>query len=832
MSNKKGEVALTLLILGVLAVSLVSAFSNLGSYTGGVVEDTGSINVNSNPELKNIIFMIETNNNKLELREPFGEVIPSVEGFMWDPLNGGTIRTVFGDTLYHQYLRFNSPTLNIDNPPYVNFTENDEAIEKVGDFLVVTVGGTDATDAFFEYELQFEGGLKSSIFSAKLSDLDDKNLVILGQTYVFVDTKIDTTNNEVKLVLLGGAVYDVLEEGEKKSYTIKGKIYDVQVVLITDQDPETVVFRVNGEQTSELDDGEVEILSDGILLGVSEVVSNEAGEAGGGDIVEFYIGANKLELEDKEYTDSNFESGVKIDNEPIEDALVRIDAEKNLEDQLSIKSIRYRLIADSKPGLDNIYVPPGHSVREFLDEPQGMLGQNWDIVYSGLETVGQTTITFVPSGDGEAYNLEFFDSEGNRRIIEPFIINRDKKLFFGDEILNKDHISMLGGGMLYFNPSLNGNVSVLNISLVTKNDKFNENGPLNKGGDEVLIFSIMAVNSSYFSDGAGLSNIESFNYNISIDSRWVFLLNDGSIFDEQKFDKSSSTMPLEVTDDFEWNMNHLAMTDYGMMVNISESLQDTIGGEHLKISYPSKQVTATAYLNFNALSEISCKDTDPENDIYVKGYVYGRSVDNTFNVSDTCYGFKSKYVLENICNSNNKPKSLTKKLCANGCSNGACISAPPVVEPTCTMSVNPTTISRGKNTNLRWNTTNATQFSINRQGMLLNGSILKTGINQTTTYSGKVRGPGGSNTCQTKVTVTQPPIVEPTCTDTDPQNNVYIKGELKAKGIGYAYQLADVCSGSKNVKERYCGVDKKPRDLIKTCPNNKKCITTKGICQK
>ena len=57
------------LILGVLAVSLVSAFSNLGSYTGGVVEDTGSINVNSNPELKNIKVIIFSSYKDEELKE-------------------------------------------------------------------------------------------------------------------------------------------------------------------------------------------------------------------------------------------------------------------------------------------------------------------------------------------------------------------------------------------------------------------------------------------------------------------------------------------------------------------------------------------------------------------------------------------------------------------------------------------------------------------------------------------------------------------------------------------------------------------------------------------
>lgn len=406
---------------------------------------------------------ISTNSDLLELRESLGDVRETMSEFDLDGLRGGSVTTNEGRTEYNQYLRFNSSTLAIGNPPLVNFTENDEPVEKVGDFMVVQVGGTNATNAFFEYELQFEEGLESTIASAKLSDLDDESLVILGQTYVFIDTSVDTTNNEVKLELLGGAIYDVLEEGEKKSYTIKGKTYEVQVVVITDQNPETVVFRVNGEQTKELDDGEVEILSDGTLLGISEVISNEAGEAGGGDIVEFYIGANKLEIEDKEYTDSVFESRVKIDNEPLEDAWVEIDANELSSTELELTSIKYRLVADSLPGLTNIYVPPGHGIREYLDEPQGLLGQNWDLRYEGLDDTGVSVIKIDPQGDDE-YRLEFTNQLGQLYRI-PYLTNKGGVFKFGDD---DDDLVFSEG---FINTSSNVNASNLFFN-IDPNDYF------------------------------------------------------------------------------------------------------------------------------------------------------------------------------------------------------------------------------------------------------------------------------------------------------------------------------------------------------------------------
>jgi len=408
---------------------------------------------------------ISTNSDLLEIRERLGDVRETLSEFDLDGLRGGSVTTNEGRTEYNQYLRFNSSTLTIGNPPLVNFTENDEPVEKVGDFMVVQVGGTNATDAFFEYELQFEEGLESSIASAKLTDLDDESLVILGQTYVFIDTKVDTALDDITLELLGGAIYDVLEEAEKKSYTIKGKTYEVQVVVITDQNPETVVFRVNGEQTKELDDGEVEILSDGTLLGISEVISNEAGESGGGDIVEFYIGANKLEIEDRGYTDSVFESRVKIDNEPLEDAWVEINANENSAGtELEITSIKYRLVADSLPGLTNIYVPPGHGVREYLDEPQGLLGQNWDLRYEGLDATGVSVIKLDPQGDDE-YRLEFTNQLGQLYRV-PFITNKGGVFKYGDD----DDDLVFGEG--YVNLSANVANHSTNFYNIEPNDYF------------------------------------------------------------------------------------------------------------------------------------------------------------------------------------------------------------------------------------------------------------------------------------------------------------------------------------------------------------------------
>ncbi len=363
---------------------------------------------------------ISEGSDLLEIREDMGSVRETITELELDGLRGGVVTTDEGTTEYNQYLRF-AVSGNKITAPEVNFTANDATVEDVSDFLVVKEGSNIST-AFFEYELEFEEGLESDVVSNKLDDLEDEELVILGRVYNIVNTAIDTANDEITIEMLGGNIYDVLEEGEEKTYTIDGKDYKVEVLIIEDTSPETVTFRINGKLTDQLDEGETEVLDDGTLVGVSDLINNDAGESGSGDLVEFYLGANKLEIRDNEYDDDVFEQRVEIDNENIEDAWVQIKLNEVSSTEVEVTSIKYRLNADALPGTSDIFIPAGHGVREYLDEPQGMLG-DWDIRYEGLTDTGVTLVKLDPSGDdryrltlenrrGEVYNFPYLSREG------------------------------------------------------------------------------------------------------------------------------------------------------------------------------------------------------------------------------------------------------------------------------------------------------------------------------------------------------------------------------------------------------------------------------------
>jgi hypothetical protein len=113
---------------------------------------------------------------------------------------------------------------------------------------------------------------------------------------------------------------------------------------------------------------------------------------------------------------------------------------------VEISSIKYRLSAQSMDGVD-IWVEPGHGVREYLDEPQGLLGTEWDLRYEGLDDIQTSIIKLDPMGDDD-YNLIFENRQGLVYNV-PFITNEAGIFKYGND--NRDFVFIEG------NYSANGN---------------------------------------------------------------------------------------------------------------------------------------------------------------------------------------------------------------------------------------------------------------------------------------------------------------------------------------------------------------------------------------
>jgi len=147
----------------------------------------------------------------------------------------------------------------------------------------------------FNYSLSFTDNAESDMDATDgLPDLTDTELTILGNKYDIVEAD-NTTAGVITLELMGGAVKDVMEQGEVKTFTVSGKEYEVEVTYIGGTATSKVKFKVNGEVTDALEESETYKLKDGTQMGVREILEEEAGEVTA-DQVEFYIGAEKLSL--------------------------------------------------------------------------------------------------------------------------------------------------------------------------------------------------------------------------------------------------------------------------------------------------------------------------------------------------------------------------------------------------------------------------------------------------------------------------------------------------------------------------------------------------------
>lgn len=86
---------------------------------------------------------------------------------------------------------------------------------------------------------------------------------------------------------------------------------------------------------------------------------------------------------------------------------------------------------------------------------------------------------------------------------------------------------------------------------------------------------------------------------------------------------------------------------------------------------------------------------------------------------------------------------------------------PPPAAPTASLTANPATIEKGQSTTLTWQTSNATDVTIEGIGSVQPSGSQAVSPADSTTYRLTAKGPGGTQDATARVTVTQPPPPPP-----------------------------------------------------------------------
>ncbi len=410
-----GAAAATQDVLGAIDIGASLQADAVTQEAVDIPGEAGTVN------LEGDTYKIETSSDAFELRENVGSVIDTFDSSDLDALQGGTITTDEGSTDYNQYLRLEVLNSTSDNQLVdwgVNYRENED--DELADWMVIE---HDQSKGFFEWELEFEEGLESSIdANADLEDIENEVFNIFGTDYTFVDSTVGTTTaRSLTLEFMAGDVSSTLREGETKTFTIDGVEYSVTLIFVSDPSGGTAVaeakFMVNGEVTKSLEDGDTDTLSGGLQIGVRDILVNSRD-----GIVEFFLGADKIAFTDTitNSSDNGFTNEVEIGNVDINEGQVLIrtnmvsgDGDQIAEEDevLEITTIKYRLEADAVTKRD-LYVPKGAGIKDYLEEPEGLLSPTFDIRYEGL-TEPETYPVSLLSGQDNQYELTFTNIRGD-----------------------------------------------------------------------------------------------------------------------------------------------------------------------------------------------------------------------------------------------------------------------------------------------------------------------------------------------------------------------------------------------------------------------------------
>ena len=144
---------------------------------------------------------VKTSSDDLEMTESIKDVETYIDENDLSLLTDGTLSNEKGDAKYEQFLYFEDTVSSS-----VVYTEDDDG--NIGLFFKINDGATIA-----RYVMDFTTNLESDIEDDnELSDIEDKDITVLGKTYTITTANNGTSG--VELVLMSGAEKATLANGE------------------------------------------------------------------------------------------------------------------------------------------------------------------------------------------------------------------------------------------------------------------------------------------------------------------------------------------------------------------------------------------------------------------------------------------------------------------------------------------------------------------------------------------------------------------------------------------------------------------------------------------
>lgn len=294
-------------------------------------------------------------------------------------------------------------------------TDDNDENEPAGTYLYFPSG-----TKIYDYSLEFTNDITVACSGDEDADMATTKIEIMGKEYTVSDVTCDGSNYITKIVLLGGAVEQTVNDEETIAVTLGGKEYEITPSIYSaDMVTLTVEYDGTVETTSSLDEGETEELADGTEIGIRDILfSTKESKT---SAVTFYLGAQKLTLDEA--------NDILVNDDEIEDYTTAVVFTPNTADKLGKITISVTPEEDAWIGVGSEWIDP-------------VFG-SWKIMFTG--TVA-TTEEIKAEATGDSGKLIVYDVAGNKVEI-PFVSydSNDGEAYPGNDLIDTTYDVVVDG---------------------------------------------------------------------------------------------------------------------------------------------------------------------------------------------------------------------------------------------------------------------------------------------------------------------------------------------------------------------------------------------------
>jgi hypothetical protein len=266
------------------------------------------------------------------------------------------------------------------------------------------------SNTVYNYTLAFTKQVSETTLTNSVTNMVNTQISMLGKTWTITAATVNSIS-DLALTLLSGKNSQTVTTETPATYTVGSNTFTVTLVAVGKinlLDAATITVsggNLAAAETLQILSGGTKSLSDGTLVGVTSIFTTT--KTGAIDSATIFIGADKLELEDTNMTDSAYYAGVKLNGQTVTD--IGVSMSGNSTATTSGTTTLNSIAVAWTPSLE-VFKSSGSSISDPFTNGA------WKIFFGGIspaldDSANREMITITPSGTSAG--VSFKDASGN-----------------------------------------------------------------------------------------------------------------------------------------------------------------------------------------------------------------------------------------------------------------------------------------------------------------------------------------------------------------------------------------------------------------------------------